>query len=1128
MINWSRYLPGVAQDDEAEDPIAKTLRLLQQPFQGGTLGRSASDIGGDLGAGISQGVQDLGTGLSSAASSVTDALGSGLSSAAQTVSDAYSVPTEQRPPQYSGPSYAQPRRAEGQPSMLEQLPDVASAARQGAADALGDRGALLAGMRQPETAEEAISTAAPAPYRAMQIASEAGQRAGAAGLGEYAERASGTEPAFTTNPIETPLGTIPSVTGPTPRQVGETVGSFLGDPTTYLGVGAAGRAADLAIEHGAGALRGAAGRAVGSAAEKYLPSTASTGLGSALGRTAERVPPPALADEGVQLLGSGLVPRGPGRPTVETLREQLDTATAAWQRARDAGDEQLAALAREHAVASDLADATNARRSLEPAITSDMGRRVESLPVASETADTLSGAGSRRADTADLGGPISHVPELFSLNAGLGPTPGAGLANAAQGAVVGAASEDLQAQAEGREPDPTSRLARGAIGAGLGYVAGRHLPRPPAETAELGAGFVARFPGVQGALTAAQQRAASMQARGVQPLGPLQWMRKAAGEVGYSSMIGPTTFTASMLGGPIEAAWNVPKRVLGAALPKGVGGRAAPAEGLTIAQGALRGLGEVGTDIVDALRGQGGNIADALAGRGRYAAVPGHEPLSQQTVNPIGHAVATGLEAGGRFWSGLPDAIYGTIGRRVGEHQAAAEAATSAGLSGSAWKQHVDALLADVENVKSGQSPSMSGTQDVIAAGERAGKHSTYQDELGTYGEAAKKWASIPLIPDGKGGTKPVPVVGNMISPFFNTPWNMELRLAEKTPGVGALLNTQKGFDKAYDQVVGTALVAGMGTYAASGHITGSGPDDPEKKRMLMATGWRPYSTAIGGYYVPNRVLGEFGPLLNAVGDAHDAMVYSKDQSPAGIAGNFGARFGQQLQQRVWLQGLSELIKALDTGQQGGLGAGAERYAAGLATRMVPYAATARSVLTSEDPWARTTDRGPGTTALGRIGQQVQQGVGLGQGIEAAGIAPLPIQQDVLGRPQVNPQRGGRAAFVKVGEDRPDPTIRAFQAAGVDLGAPPNALTMSRVPGVPITPAERRRWEQARGEYLIEATAAYTANPDFQSLPPEKQAPYLQSLLGKANAHASSVVQSEMDPEERQRRVTETARKKAS
>jgi hypothetical protein len=104
----------------------------------------------------------------------------------------------------------------------------------------------------------------------------------------------------------------------------------------------------------------------------------------------------------------------------------------------------------------------------------------------------------------DAGKPIEHgVTVIFPhgldriTNAFSGEAGGAGfipsgstLRNAAQGAFVGAASEDIQAQQEGRDPDPTSRLVRGAIGAGIGVVAGSRAARGAAS--HLGSGFVGR------------------------------------------------------------------------------------------------------------------------------------------------------------------------------------------------------------------------------------------------------------------------------------------------------------------------------------------------------------------------------------------------------------------------------------------------------------------------------------------------------------------------------------------------------------------------------------------------------------------------------------------------------------
>jgi hypothetical protein len=152
----------------------------------------------------------------------------------------------------------------------------------------------LAGVSQPTTLQDVGWQGVPAIARPVAAASVLGSGLGSAALGQVAEERYGTDPAFTTPEVPTPLGTIPAVPV-TPRMIGNVAGSILGDPTTYVGGGAVGRAADLPVQAALGTLRRGAGRVVGRAAEA---------VGDALGpaaRGADDVP-------GVQLLGSGVVP----------------------------------------------------------------------------------------------------------------------------------------------------------------------------------------------------------------------------------------------------------------------------------------------------------------------------------------------------------------------------------------------------------------------------------------------------------------------------------------------------------------------------------------------------------------------------------------------------------------------------------------------------------------------------------------------------------------------------------------------------------------------------------------------------------------------------------------------------
>ena len=168
------------------------------------------------------------------------------------------------------------------------------------------------------------------------------------------------------------------------------------------------------------------------------------------------------------------------KPTVEVLQEQLDWTRSVIERARAEGNADLEkrAIDRAWQLESELVDARNARKGLEPAITSDQGRRIESLPLDERSADDFAGLGRERvsaADAQDLGGPASVVPERFGrANSAI---PGFDPASAAMGGLVGS-----QAEGEDGETGDPLRTLGGAAFAGM---AGR-MGRKPGHTVATG------------------------------------------------------------------------------------------------------------------------------------------------------------------------------------------------------------------------------------------------------------------------------------------------------------------------------------------------------------------------------------------------------------------------------------------------------------------------------------------------------------------------------------------------------------------------------------------------------------------------------------------------------------------
>jgi hypothetical protein len=673
---------------------------------------------------------------------------------------------------------------------------------------------------------------------------------------------------------------------------------------------------------------------------------------------------------------------------------------------------------------------------------------------------------------ANVSEPITEAPNMAGrANAALPFDP----SGAALGAGAGAASEDD----EGQQGDPL----RTAAGVAVGGILGRN------------------FPGVQRAVQASQVRAARMAAQGIKPLSPLQWTGKLAESVGYSSMIGIRTATTNLLGNVGEPIWAGPKEAArGAARAISTGNAS-----------ALREPGEMFYGAAHGLWSAGGEMVDALANRGRYMS-PDHPTLSAQTVNPILHAIATVPEVGGRVFSGLPDALFGSIARGAGEAREAAQIATGANLKGPAWKQRVSQILADRDDIMAGTPPTdaqrLADAQQAIKAGGLYAKDQTFQNELGTIGKGVEKVVRLGNAP----------ILGKLVTPFFNTPWNMKVSLAERTP-LGAVMNTHSragttrtSFDKGYDALVGTTLIGGLvATVASQGRVTGSGPDDEGQRALMRENGWTPQSTLVRGsdgqdYYVQNNKFGIYGTLLNAVGEVHDALAYGKkDATSREQLISTSQRFGRMFQNEAQLRGLSDLLGAITDPGRNAIG-----YAGDLATRLTPYAATARDISTSQDTMERETDRGKNVPITDEITQRWQSGTG-----QRAG---LPIREGLRG-PDENQSQGIWAFFPKASKAKNDPVVQTFLNANVNIPRQRTEVTVeNKIPErqrpsgqpssyqVPLTPTQTRMWENARNRELVRLTESAFKNPLWDQMAPGAQQQLLQRYVDASAKTADTAI----------------------
>lgn len=118
--------------------------------------------------------------------------------------------------------------------------------------------------------------------------------------------------------------------------------------------------------------------------------------------------------------------------------------------------------------------------------------------------------------------------------------------------------------------------------------------------------------------------------------------------------------------------------------------------------------------------------------------------------------------------------------------------------------------------------------------------------------------------------------LGRIALPFLRTNFNLIDYTMQRIPGLHLISPTMMQDiaaggarkDLAHAKLAfGSSIMVITGSLAARGLITGGGPEDPDAKKALMSTGWRPYSVKVDDtYYAYNRV----EPLGTIMGMAAD------------------------------------------------------------------------------------------------------------------------------------------------------------------------------------------------------------------------------------------------------------------
>lgn len=409
------------------------------------------------------------------------------------------------------------------------------------------------------------------------------------------------------------------------------------------------------------------------------------------------------------------------------------------------------------------------------------------------------------------------------------------------------------------------------------------------------------------------------------------------------------------------------------------------------------------------------------------------------------------------------DEFFKAIARRMELSGLAVRQAGSEGLKGARARERTAELLANP-------------TDDMMEKALDYGRYITFQRPLG----------------DGLAGglsrvTQNQPYL-KAVLPFVRTPTNLIKFTAERSPLAPMVKEWRRDFaaggarrDLAVAKVmVGSGIGALIADLASKGVITGSPPSDENRRRLLYANGWQPYSVKVGDTYYSYKRLDPFAMTFGTAADLAtmgDGMTEEQQDKGAAL---WTASVISNLASRTWLSGITDALDAIQD---------PERYSGNFIKRLIGSA----TVPTGSAQLARWLD------PLSRETPDV--GSYMSSRMPGMSIGLLP-KRDVWGRPIASEGGVGPDIISPVwtSTDKQDPVTAALLADNLKVGKPSR-----KVGGRKLSDAEYDRYQATAGPLMHDKIAKLLSEPSWSQLDQEER----QDALDKT-AKASRAIAREL------------------
>lgn len=545
----------------------------------------------------------------------------------------------------------------------------------------------------------------------------------------------------------------------------------------------------------------------------------------------------------------------------------------------------------------------------------------------------------------------------------------------------------------------------------------------------------------------AMNKAAALLSRG-------KWKDRGL-ELYYNFLLsGPRTHAVNITSNLITALAQVPEHTIAAgvgAVRKALPGQAntdrvlfseTGARALGMIQGAVEGFKAFGRTM---RTGETTDLMSKLEGV-RERAIPGR----------IGAAISMPTRA-----LSAEDEFFKAIARRSELVGLAVRRAKGEGLRGEALKARVADLSANPP----------SDMQE--SAGDYA-RYVTFQRPL-PQGSMSQQVSAM---------TQAHPLL-KLFLPFTRTPTNILKFAIERSPAAPTLREWRADMaaggarrDLALTRtIVGSSAMAMAVEAARSGMLTGGGPADESAKRLMLADGWQPYSVKVGDKYYSYQKLDPFATTLGVAADMVDLQTAMTDKQREKVGSLLVASVMQNLNNKSWLQGLSNLSDAMsDPGRYGEKAL--QKLVAGMA---VP--AIVSQTEQAYDPFQRDAQ-----SITDTIRSRVP---GLSSGV--------PLRRDALGQAIPQGNGGGVWAFSPVYDTqrRHDPLIADLLSSGARIDNPSRTIHLGKKP-YDLTPQEYDQYQAQSGAAFRSAGASMISSPGWSALPPDARREAMENALKSA------------------------------